>query len=109
MPNTAKPLGGSSALQLRLDESYRSASQSNFADLPNFPSDNYVKFSSITQWNSSVTWVRGAYSVGLFGENLSDSRGTSVASNANLYGDRDQGYGVIRPRTFGLRFNWKYR
>jgi iron complex outermembrane recepter protein len=104
-----QPLPGSSALQFRVDQSYRSHSQSNFNDIPSFASNNFVSFSSIALWNSSVAWSRGPYTVAVFGENLSDNRGTSVASAASYYGDRDQGYGVIRPRTFGIRFNWQYR
>jgi len=103
-----QPLGGSS-LALRIDTSYKGPSQSNFANLPSFDSDNFVKFPSVLIWGTSLTWDREPYSVALYGENLSNSMGTTYASAATLYGDRDQGYGVIRPRTIGLRFSWELR
>jgi outer membrane receptor protein involved in Fe transport len=103
-----QPLGTSS-LTFRVDTSYKGPSQSNFVDLPTFDNDNFVRFSSVMVWGGSITWNQRPYSLALYGENLSNSAGTSEASAASLYGTRDQGYGVIRPRTIGLRFNWSYR
>ncbi len=100
---------GVSALVFRIDESYRSHAQSNFVNLPEFAADNFVPFSPITIWNSSLTLIRDPFTIALYGQNLSNNRGTSVATSATDYGERDQGYGVIRPRTFGLRFSYQYR
>jgi outer membrane receptor protein involved in Fe transport len=102
-----EPLGNSS-LSMRVDTSYKGPSQSNFVNLPSFDNDNFVYFPSVLIWGASVTWDMAPYSVALYGENLSNSAGTSYASAASLYGARDQGYGVIRPRTIGLRFSWKF-
>jgi iron complex outermembrane receptor protein len=103
-----RPLGTSS-VAFRVDTSYKGPSQSNFVDLPTFDNDNFVTFSSVIVWGGSITWNKGPYSLALYGENLSNNAGTTYASAASLYGARDQGYGVIRPRTIGLRFNWSYR
>jgi iron complex outermembrane receptor protein len=99
---------GASSLALRVDTSYKGPSQSNFVDLPAFDNDDFVKFSSVLTWGASLTWDMGPYTAALYGQNLSNSLGTSYASAATLYGDRDQGYGVIRPRTIGLRFSYKF-
>jgi len=103
-----QPLPGSELL-FRVDAAYRGPSQSNFVNLPNYYNSNFTNFSSISVWNSSITWKKDQYAIAMFGENLSNNRGTSIASTAELYGARDQGYGVIRPRTFGLRFKWSYK
>jgi outer membrane receptor protein involved in Fe transport len=103
-----QPLPGSSLL-FQVNGSYKGPSQSNFANLPDYPANDFVHFASIDVWGGSVTWDKGPYSVAVFGDNLTDNRGTSIASSAAFYGDRDQGYGVIRPRTVGLRFHWSYQ
>lgn len=96
-----------SRLVYRVDGAYKGPTASSFADLPNLPSNNYVRFPGFSVWSASVAWEKNSYTVSLFGENLSNSRGTTVATSAESYGAKDQGYGVIRPRTIGLRFNWK--
>jgi iron complex outermembrane recepter protein len=103
-----QPMPGSELL-FRVDASYRGPSQSNFANLLNYYNSNFAYFSSISVWNSSITWKKDQYAIAIYGENLSNNRGTSIASTAELYGTRDKGYGVIRPRTFGLRFKWSYK
>jgi iron complex outermembrane receptor protein len=103
----AYPVGGG-ALLFRADTSYRGPSQSNFNNIPSLATNNFVRFSSVSISGASVTWEQDRYSVGLYGENLSNSRGTSEATSAAFYGPRDQGYGVIRPRTVGLRFSYSY-
>lgn len=99
---------GEAALLFRADASYRGPSQSNFNDIPSLATNNFVHFSSVSVSGASITWERDSYSIGLYGENLTNSRGTSEASSAAMYGPRDQGYGVIRPRTVGLRFSYNY-
>src|SRR5690606_11936241 len=90
------------------DSSYRSEVLSNFRDLPQVPAMSFTEFDSFTLFNAAVTWVRDDYSISLFGNNLSNERGTSSASTASFYGERDQGWGVIRARTFGVRLNWRF-
>jgi len=99
------PLGGSE-LVLHGDASYRSETRSNFRDIPSVPALSYAELDGFTLWNAALTWDAGKYQVSLFGENLSNERGTSSVSTPAFYGDRDQGWGVIRPRTFGLRFTY---
>ena len=98
----------SSELIFHGDASYRGKALSNFRDLPQVPAMSFAVFDSFTLWNASITWARDAYSVSLFGDNLSNERGTSNVSTASFYGERDQAWGVIRPRTFGLRLNWHF-
>ena len=69
---------------------------------------NFAEFDAFTLWNAAVTWDTGKYQVTLFGDNLSSERGESSVITADFYGDRDQGWGVIRPRTFGIRFTVGY-
>lgn len=99
------PLGGSE-LVLHGDASYRSEVRSSFREIPSVPAMNFAEFPGFTLWNAGVTWDAGKYQVTLFGENLSDEKGTSAVTTASFFGDRDQGWGVIRPRTFGLRFTY---
>ncbi|MGY8796527.1 MAG: hypothetical protein ACKVJN_15640 [Woeseiales bacterium] len=69
---------------------------------------SFTNFEAFTVWNASVTWAKESYSITAFGKNLSNERGESTATTASFFGDRDQGRGVIRPRTFGIRFNYSY-
>ncbi len=105
--NYSIPLSASELI-LHADSSYRSEVLSNFRDLPQVPAMSFTEFDSFTLFNAAVTWVRDDYSISLFGSNLSNERGTSSASTASFYGERDQGWGVIRPRTFGVRLNWRF-
>ncbi len=95
-------------LILHGDASYRSKVLSNFRPLPTFPSAGYAEFDSFTLWNASVTWSTDTWSVSVFGENLSNERATSIVTTPEQFGERDQGWGVIRPRTFGVRVNWHF-
>jgi len=88
--------------------SYRSEVLSNFRDLPSVAAMSYAEFEAFTLWNAAITWAKDSYSVALYGDNLSNERGESSVTTASFYGDRDQGWGVIRPRTFGVRFNYRY-
>lgn len=100
-----KPLENSE-LVYHLDVSYRSESDSAFIDSPQLVTDNFVHFDSITVVNASVRWEINHYTISLFGENLTNDLGTTIATSADFFGAQDQGYGVIRPRTWGLRFSW---
>lgn len=97
-----------SSLVFHADASYRSDVNSNFLDLANVPAMNFANFDAFTVWNASLTWDKESYSITLFGMNLTSERGESSVSTASLFGDRDQGWGVIRPRTFGIRLNYSY-
>ena len=107
MANYRVPLAASELI-FHGNVSYRSDALSNFRDLPNVPAMSFAEFDSFTLWNVAVTWVRDNYSVALFGDNLGNERGESSVITADFYGDRDQGWGVIRPRTFGLRLTYSY-
>lgn len=98
----------SSQLTLHADASYKGDVNSNFLDLPSVAAMSFANFESFVVWNASITWAWNNYSVTAFGKNLGNERGESSATTASFYGDRDQGWGVIRPRTFGLRFNYRY-
>lgn len=100
---------GNSVLTWRVDGNYRGSSQSDFADLPVLSTNDFTRFPSFTVWGASVEWERQNCAWTLFGSNLSNSRGTTLASTASLVGDRDQSYGVIRPRTLGIRFDYHYK
>ena len=97
-----------SALSYRADMSYQSETFSSFGDFPSIPTSNYIEFPSFTVWNASVTWEKDNYSIRLFGKNLTNERGTSLGIDEQFLGVRDQGLGVIVPRTWGLRFDWSY-
>jgi outer membrane receptor protein involved in Fe transport len=103
-----QPLAAS-ALVFRVDGSYRGPSVSSFDNFPTFSQNNYVRFPAINVWSASVTWDKDPFLIGLYGENLTDDRGTTQATSAALYGADSAGYGVIRPRTFGVRFKWSYK
>ncbi len=105
--NYRVPLAGSQ-LVLHADASYRSNVLSNFRDIPTVPAMSFARFDAYSLWNASVTWDTGRYQVALFGENLGNERAESFATTASFYGDRDQGWGAIPPRTFGIRFTYGY-
>jgi iron complex outermembrane recepter protein len=105
--NYRVPLGGSELI-LHADVSYRGDTISSFREIPSVPAMNFAEFDAFTLWNAAVTWDTGKYQVTLFGDNLSSERGESSVITADFYGDRDQGWGVIRPRTFGIRFTVGY-
>jgi iron complex outermembrane recepter protein len=105
--NYRVPVGGSEVI-LNANASYRSEVLSNFRDIPSVPAMSFAEFDSFTLWNASVTWDAGRYQVALFGDNLGNERAESAVTTASMFGDRDQGWGVTRPRTFGLRFTYQY-
>ncbi|MBS0417755.1 MAG: TonB-dependent receptor [Proteobacteria bacterium] len=100
-----QPLG-SSQLAFRWDASYRSRTTSFFRPIDSLLTDNFAVLDAFTVTNASVTWSRDHYGVTLFGKNLGNVRGTSIISTEKLLGPRNQGEGVITPRTLGLRFTW---
>jgi outer membrane receptor protein involved in Fe transport len=105
--NYSIPLS-SSEIYLYADASYRSEVLSNFRDLPQVAGMSFAEFEAFTLLNAAITWAKNDYSISLFGNNLSNERGTSSVMTASFFGDRDQGWGVIRPRTFGVRLNWHF-
>jgi outer membrane receptor protein involved in Fe transport len=105
--NYRMPVGGSELI-LHADVSYRGDTLSNFRDIPTVPFMSFAEFDAFTLVNAAVTWDTGKYQVSLFGDNLVNERGEAQVTTASFYGDRDQGWGVIRPRTFGIRFTVGY-
>lgn len=105
--NLRVPLAGSEIV-LHADASYRSDVITNFRDLPGVAAMSFAELDAFTIWNVSATWIRESYSVTLFGKNLGNERGESSAITASFYGDRDQGWGVTRPRTIGVRLTYEY-
>jgi outer membrane receptor protein involved in Fe transport len=101
------PLANSS-LAFYADAAYRSDTTSAFQDQPLLASENFAQLDDFTVVNASVSWVTEKYTVTLFGENLTNERGTSVVSVADFFGEQDQGFGVIKPLTVGLRFRGVY-
>ncbi len=90
------------------DLAYRSKTTSAFRDQPLLASENFARLKSFTVMNASVSWLKDNFTVTLFGENLGNARGTSLVSVADFFGAQDQGFGVIKPRTVGLRLRWTY-
>ena len=105
--NYRVPMGGSE-LVLHADVSYHGDTLSNFRDIPTVPAMSFAELESFTLVNAAVTWDAGKYRVSLFGDNLGNERGETQVTTASFYGDRDQGWGVIRPRTIGIRFTFGY-
>ncbi len=103
--NYRVPVAGSELI-VHADATYRSEVLSNFRDIPSVPAMSFAELDAFTLWNASMTWDTGKYQITLFGENLGNQRGESSVTTASFYGDRDQGWGVIRPRTFGIRFTY---
>jgi outer membrane receptor protein involved in Fe transport len=101
------PLGGSEIV-LHTDASYRGDVLSNFRPIPGVPSMSFARFDAFTVWNASASWESGRYRVTLFGENLGNERGESSVTTSDFFGARDQGWGVVRPRTFGVRLTYQY-
>ena len=101
------PLADSSLI-FYTDLAYRDETTSAFRNQPLMASENFARLDSFTVWNASVSWAKDNYTLTLFGENLGNERATSVVSTADFFGDQDAGFGVIRPLTFGLRFQWSY-
>ena len=91
------------------DLAYRSDTNSAFIEQPLLSSNNFAPLDGFAVWNLSVTWARDNYSITAFGENVSNTRATTVVSTAQTFGEQDQGYGVIKPQSFGLRFKWSYQ
>lgn len=98
-----------SRLVFYTDLAYRDDTNSAFIDQPFLVSENFAPLDGFAVWNLSVTWAMDNYSVTLFGENVSNTRATTIVSTADTFGEQDQGYGVIKPQTFGLRFKWSYQ
>ena len=105
--NIRMPLANSE-LVFHADASYRSEVLSNFRDLPGVAAMSFAEFDAFTVWNASVSWRMDRYTLTAFGENLGNERGESSVITASFYGDRDQGWGVIRPRTFGVRLKYSF-
>ncbi|MDH3466151.1 MAG: TonB-dependent receptor [Gammaproteobacteria bacterium] len=99
----------SSELVFHINSSYKSEVLSNYRDLPSVESISFAEFDSFSLWGASVTWSKNNYNITAFGDNLSNQRGESSVITASFYGDRDQGWGVIRPRTYGIRFKYSYK
>ncbi|MDH3644460.1 MAG: TonB-dependent receptor [Gammaproteobacteria bacterium] len=100
---------GASSLLFYTDLAYRDETTSAFRDQPLMASENFARLDDFTVWNASISWILDNYALTLFGENLSNERATSVVSTADFFGPQDQGFGVIRPLTIGLRFKWSYQ
>lgn len=98
-----------SKLVFYTDLAYRDDTNSAFIDQPLLVSENFAPLDGFAVWNLSVTWAMENYSITLFGENVSNTRATTIVSTADTYGEQDQSYGVIKPQTFGLRFKWSYQ
>jgi len=96
-----------SELTYHLDFSYRSETDAGYIETPALATENFIEFDSITVVNASIRWKIDNYSISLFGDNLTDDLGTSIGTAADLLGGQDQGLGVIRPRTWGLRLAWE--
>ncbi|MBO9601172.1 MAG: TonB-dependent receptor [Novosphingobium sp.] len=109
------PLSDSLGLKLHGDLSYRSPSQSTFQDIDiivggvdTFTGDNFIRFPSATVLNLSATLEFDSYSLTLFANNVTSELGTNSGNAAEYYGAKSQSYGVLRPRTIGLRANFKF-
>ena len=109
------PLSDSLELGLHADLSYRSESQSTFADIDIldmgvdvFPDDMFIRFPSSTVVNLSATlnWEDMAFTV--FADNVTGEVGTNSGIPAEFYGEKSQAYGVLRPFTAGLRAKFKF-
>ena len=98
-----------SKLVFYTDLAYRDDTNSAFIDQPLLAFENFAPLDGFAVWNLSVTWAMENYSITLFGENVSNTRATTIVSTADTFGEQDQGYGVIKPQTFGLRFKWSYQ
>ena len=98
-----------SKLVFYTDLAYRSDTNSAFIDQPLLATDNFVPLDDFSVWNMSITWARDNYSITAFGDNISNTRATTVVSSQDFFGAQDQGHGVIKPQTFGLRFKWSYQ
>ena len=98
-----------SSLLFYTDLAYRDETTSAFRDQPLMASENFARLDDFTVWNASISWILDNYTLTLFGDNLSNERATSVVSTADFFGPQDQGFGVIRPLTIGLRFKWSYQ
>ncbi len=103
-----QPLANGSSLIYYTDFAYRSDTTSAYRDQPAMASENFAKIDSFTIWNASLSWVKEKYTITVFGENLTNDRATSIVSTADFFGAQDAGFGVIKPRTFGLRFKWSH-
>ncbi len=97
-----------SKIVFHTDLAYRSNANSAFVDHPTLVTDNFVKFSGFAVWNASLSWQKDNYRVTAFAENLTNTRGSTIVSSAEFFGASDQGHGVIKPQTFGVRINWHY-
>ena len=98
----------SSSLVYQANLAYQGETFSSFGDFANVVTDNFIEFDSYTVWNASLKWEKDQYSVTLFGNNLTNERGSSLGVVEEFLGPRDQARGVITPRTIGLRFAWSY-
>ncbi len=100
------PLSDSSELILHGDVSYKSSTHTAFRDIPVSTSENYVELTGFAVLNSSISWKQDNIQLTVFGKNLTNSRGSSLATAVDFMGPRYQSLGVIRPRTFGVRLQY---
>lgn len=99
---------GNSVLTYAADVSYRGSANSFFREIPSLASDNFQRLGGFAVWGASISWERGPYRLMAFGRNLGSARGTTIVSTAKLLGERDQGQGVITPRTLGVRLLYSF-
>lgn len=109
------PLSATASLKLHADGAYRSASQSQFTDIQvivggvnTYPNNDFIRFPDTTIVNLSAGIDLGRTSITLFASNITNERGTNNGASAEFYGAKDQSYGVLRPRTIGLRATYRF-
>lgn len=109
------PVSAAVGLSLHGDVSYRSSSQSSFADIDilvggvdTYFGDNFFRFDPATVINLSATLDFDRYAFTLFVNNVTSELGTNSATTSEFYGDRSQSYGILRPATVGLRAKVKF-
>lgn len=95
-----------SEVLVHADMAYRSSSHAGFVDIPTSASENYVELPGFAVFNASVSWKTDQWRLTLFGENLSNARGSSLATATDFGGPRYEARGVIRPRTIGVRAHY---
>ena len=97
-----RPLVNGANLHFNLNGSYRSSAETNF----NAGFGNFVELGGFDKWNASVTWETESISIRAFIDNLTDEAGlTGVQNGRAAYSH----VGFIgRPRTVGIRVNYKF-
>ena len=96
------PLSNGNAMLFHIDGSYRS----DFETTYNSGHDNYAKLDGYDVLNLAINWQSETWSIGLFGNNLTDEEGVTATQTGRMSLTPWSGLAwLMRPRTIGVKLS----